>query len=232
MLVSRRRTTPRFRPAGAIRAGVLLAGAAVLEPYRVCAFAVVRRPVGRTSSTRATSWTQALIGFGRGEYLGIGPRARGVPEALLSSGGTQRLHLCRDRGGAWLVRRTGHPGAAGIPHGADVRGSGAALFAGGTGLRVGLLAYGAALLIGIQTIINVGVNTGCAADQGPHAPVRQLRRQQPARVFRRCRAGVARGLRIPTVRSLQPALGSRRATCPRLKTQGLAREPAWRNGRA
>lgn len=146
--------------------GVLLAGAAVIEPYRVVRLLTFIDPWADQLDS-GYQLTQALIGFGRGEYLGMGlgesvqklfylPEAHNdfiyavIAEELGLTGAIGLLALL-----AFLTVRMFRIGRDAI---AEER-----VFAGS-------LAYGAGLLIGIQTIINVGVNTGVLPTKGLTLP--------------------------------------------------------------
>ena len=146
--------------------GMLLAGAAVIEPYRVVRLLSFVDPWADQLDA-GYQLTQALIGFGRGEYLGIG-----------LGDGVQKLFYLPEAHNdfiyAVIAEELGLVGALGvlallgfltvrmfrIGHRAGEAGQAFA----------GLVAYGAGLLIGIQTIINVGVNTGVLPTKGLTLP--------------------------------------------------------------
>ena len=145
---------------------VLLAGAAVLEPYRVVRLLTFTDPWADQLDA-GYQLTQALIGFGRGEFLGLSlgegvqklfylPEAHNdfiyavIAEELGLVGALSVLALL-----AFLTVRMFGIGRHAL---ASKR-----AFA-------GLLAYGAGLLIGVQTLINVGVNTGVLPTKGLTLP--------------------------------------------------------------
>ena len=150
----------------ALLGGTMLAAAAVVEPYRVVRLLTFIDPWADQLDT-GYQLTQALIGFGRGEYVGIGlgegvqklfylPEAHNdfiyavIAEELGLAGALGVLALL-----AFLAVRMFRIGRVAV---LEER-----VFA-------GLLAYGAGLLIGIQTIINVGVNTGVLPTKGLTLP--------------------------------------------------------------
>ena len=150
----------------ALLGGTMLAAAAVVEPYRMVRLLTFIDPWADQLDT-GYQLTQALIGFGRGEYVGIGlgegvqklfylPEAHNdfiyavIAEELGLAGALGVLVLL-----AFLAVRMFRIGRVAV---LEER-----VFA-------GLLAYGAGLLIGIQTIINVGVNTGVLPTKGLTLP--------------------------------------------------------------
>ena len=150
----------------ALLGGAMLAAAAVVEPYRLVRLLTFIDPWADQLDT-GYQLTQALIGFGRGEYVGIGlgegvqklfylPEAHNdfiyavIAEELGLAGALGVLALL-----AFLAVRMFRIGRVAV---LEER-----VFA-------GLLAYGAGLLIGIQTIINVGVNTGVLPTKGLTLP--------------------------------------------------------------
>ena len=150
----------------AIVACLFLGVAAVLEPYRVERLLTFRDPWA-AAFDGGYQLTQALIAFGRGGFLGAGV-GEGVqklfylPEphndfiyaviaeelglvgaiAVLALLGFVTIRCCRIAPDAVAERR---------------------VFA-------GMLVYGAALLLGLQTLINVGVNTGALPTKGLTLP--------------------------------------------------------------
>lgn len=145
---------------------VLLAGAAVLEPYRVVRLLTFTDPWADQLDA-GYQLTQALIGFGRGEFSGLGlgegvqklfylPEAHNdfiyavIAEELGLFGAVGILGLL-----AFVTVRLFGIGRAGLASQRAFAGS---------------LAYGAGLLIGIQTLINVGVNTGVLPTKGLTLP--------------------------------------------------------------
>ena len=145
---------------------VLLAGAAVLEPYRVVRLLTFIDPWADQLDS-GYQLTQALIGFGRGEYLGLG-----LGESVQKLFYLPEAH--NDFIYAVIAEELGLFGALailGLLAFLTVR-----LFGiGGRALAsqrsfAGLLAYGAGLLIGVQTLINVGVNTGVLPTKGLTLP--------------------------------------------------------------
>lgn len=150
----------------AILGGIALAVAAVWDPYRVARLVTFLDPWA-SQFDGGYQLTQALIGFGRGEFFGLGlgegvqklfylPEAHNdfifavVAEELGLLGAVALLALL----GFLALRMFGIGRRAVV---AEHR------FA-------GLAAYGAALLIGLQTIINVGVNTGVLPTKGLTLP--------------------------------------------------------------
>lgn len=146
--------------------GLLLVGAAVIEPYRVTRLLSFVDPWANQLDT-GYQLTQALIGLGRGEYLGTG-----------LGDGVQKLFYLPEAHNdfiyAVIAEELGLVGALGVlallgfltvrmfrigRRAVDVE----QVFAGS-------LAYGGGLLIGIQTIINVGVNTGVLPTKGLTLP--------------------------------------------------------------
>ena len=150
----------------AILACLCLGVAAVLEPYRVERLLTFRDPWA-AAFDGGYQLTQALIAFGRGGFLGVGigegvQKLFYLPEphndfiyaviaeelglvgaiAVLAVLGFVTIRCCRIARDAVDERR---------------------VFA-------GMLAYGAALLLGIQTVINVGVNTGALPTKGLTLP--------------------------------------------------------------
>ena len=150
----------------ALLGSILLGGAAVLEPYRVVRLLTFIDPWADQLDS-GYQLTQALIGFGRGEYLGMGlgegvqklfylPEAHNdfifavIAEELGLVGALSLVALL-----ALLTLRMFRIGRNAM---ADDRRFAASL------------AYGAGLLIGVQTIINVGVNTGVLPTKGLTLP--------------------------------------------------------------
>ena len=150
----------------AILGGIALAVAAVWDPYRVARLVTFLDPWA-SQFDGGYQLTQALIGFGRGEFFGLGlgegvqklfylPEAHNdfifavVAEELGLLGAVALLALL----GFLALRMFGIGRRAVV---AEHR------FA-------GLAAYGAGLLIGLQTIINVGVNTGVLPTKGLTLP--------------------------------------------------------------
>lgn len=150
----------------ALLGGVGLASMAVLEPYRLERMATFLDPWASPFGS-GYQLTQALIAFGRGEFLGLGlgegvqklfylPEAHNdfiyavVAEELGLVGALAVLALL-----GFVTIRTFHIGRCAI---AEQR-----IFA-------GLLACGAAMLIGVQTVISVGVNTGVLPTKGLTLP--------------------------------------------------------------
>ena len=150
----------------ALAGGAALALAAVWDPYRVVRLATFLDPWA-SQFGGGYQLTQALIGFGRGEMLGLGlgegvqklfylPEAHNdfifavAAEELGLVGAVALLALL-----GFLTLRMFGIGRQAV---AEQRG-----FA-------GLVAYGAALLIGVQTVVNVGVNTGVLPTKGLTLP--------------------------------------------------------------
>ena len=146
--------------------GMLLAGAAVIEPYRVVRLLSFVDPWADQLDA-GYQLTQALIGFGRGEYLGIG----------LGEGVQKLFYLPEAHNDfiyAVIAEELGLVGALGVLAllgFLTVRMFGIGRRAVEAGqVFAGSLSYGAGLLIGIQTIINVGVNTGVLPTKGLTLP--------------------------------------------------------------
>ena len=146
--------------------GIALGAAAVWDPYRVVRLVTFLDPWAAQFDS-GYQLTQALIGFGRGEIFGLGlgegvqklfylPEAHNdfiysvVAEELGLVGATALLGML-----AFLAMRLFHIGRCAA---AEQR-----VFA-------ALAAYGAALLIGVQTAINIGVNTGVLPTKGLTLP--------------------------------------------------------------
>ena len=146
--------------------GIALAVAAVWDPYRVVRLVTFLDPWAAQFDS-GYQLTQALIGFGRGEIVGLGlgegvqklfylPEAHNdfiysvIAEELGLTGAVAVLALL-----AFVaVRMLGIARRAALEQ---------RTFA-------ALVAYGAALLIGAQTAINVGVNTGVLPTKGLTLP--------------------------------------------------------------
>ena len=150
----------------ALLGGAVLGLAAVWDPYRVTRLATFLDPWA-TQFDSGYQLTQALIGFGRGDLLGLGlgegvqklfylPEAHNdfiyavVAEELGLVGTLALLALL-----GFLTLRMFGIGRRAV---AEQR-----IFA-------GLAVYGGALLIGVQTVINVGVNTGVLPTKGLTLP--------------------------------------------------------------
>ena len=150
----------------ALLGGAMLAAAAVVEPYRVVRLLTFMDPWADQLDT-GYQLTQALIGFGRGEYVGIG----------LGEGVQKLFYLPEAHNDfiyAVIAEELGLVGALGVL--ALLAFLAVRMFRIGRvavleeRVFAGLLAYGAGLLIGIQTIINVGVNTGVLPTKGLTLP--------------------------------------------------------------
>lgn len=150
----------------ALLGGLALAAAAVVQPYRVERMVTFLDPWA-TQFDGGYQLTQALIAFGRGGYTGLG----------LGEGVQKLFYLPEAHNDfiyAVIAEELGFAGAVGV----------LALFAvitvrllriaraASAGRRVfaALLAYAAALLIGGQAVINVGVNTGVLPTKGLTLP--------------------------------------------------------------
>ncbi len=195
--------------------GILLAGAAVIEPYRVVRLLSFVDPWADQLDA-GYQLTQALIGFGRGEYLGIG----------LGEGVQKLFYLPEAHNDfiyAVIAEELGLLGALGIL--ALLGFLTVRMF--GIGRRAvaaeqmfaGSLAYGAGLLIGIQTIINVGVNTGVLPTKGLTLPFVSF----GGNSLLVCSAAVALALRVDYEyqRSIASSgAGVTASDLPSLKTQG------------
>ena len=150
----------------AVLGGIALAAAAVWDPYRIVRL-VTFLDLGRAVRQRISAHAGAhWVRTGRDPRPRPGPRRT---EALLSPGSAQRLHLFGDRRGAglgWGGCRAGPAFAFVTVRILCIARAAAAeqrTFA-------ALVAYGAALLIGAQTVINVGVNTGVLPTKGLTLP--------------------------------------------------------------
>ncbi len=154
-----------FALLGLLAGGALIA-LAMLQPYRVARMATFLDPWA-VQFDGGYQLTQALIAFGRGEFFGLGlgegiqklfylPEAHNdfiyavIAEELGLVGALAVLALL-----GFLALRIFRIGRRAVTEGR--------LFA-------GLVAYGAALLIGMQTLINVGVNTGVLPTKGLTLP--------------------------------------------------------------
>lgn len=150
----------------AIVGGVALAVAAVWDPYRVARLVTFLDPWA-SQFDGGYQLTQALIGFGRGEFFGLG----------LGEGIQKLFYLPEAHNDfifAVVAEELGLLGAVAIM--ALLAFLSLRMF--GIGRRAilaeqrfaGLAAYGAALIIGLQTVINVGVNTGVLPTKGLTLP--------------------------------------------------------------
>lgn len=150
----------------AVLGGMALAAAAVWDPYRVERLATFLDPWARQFDS-GYQLTQALIGFGRGEILGQGLGT-----------GVQKLFYLPEAHNDFIysviAEELGLVGAVailGLLAFVTVRILGIARRAAAEQRTfAALLAYGAALLIGAQTVINVGVNTGVLPTKGLTLP--------------------------------------------------------------
>ena len=150
----------------ALIAGLALAAAAVLQPYRVERLVTFLDPWA-TQFDSGYQLTQALIAFGRGGYLGLG----------LGEGVQKLFYLPEAHNDfvyAVIAEEFGLVGAVGVLALFAIitvrmfRIARAAVMA--RRLFAGLLAYAAALLIGGQAIVNAGVNTGVLPTKGLTLP--------------------------------------------------------------
>ena len=150
----------------ALLGGIVMAVAAVIEPYRVVRLLSFMNP-WEDPYNASYQLAQALIGFGRGEFFGIG-----------LGDGIQKLFYLPEAHNDFIyvviaeeLGLAGALGALGLLGFLTLR-----LF--GIGRRAvaeerifaGSLAYGGGLLIGIQTIINIGVSTGMLPTKGLTLP--------------------------------------------------------------
>ncbi len=150
----------------ALLACLMLPAIAVLEPYRVERLLTFRDPWA-SAFGGGYQLTQALIAFGRGEFFGLG-----IGE------GVQKLFYLPEPHNdfiyAVIAEELGLVGAIGV-----------LALLGYLAIRIcriardalderrvfaGMVAYGVALLLGIQTVINVGVNTGVLPTKGLTLP--------------------------------------------------------------
>ena len=150
----------------AVLGGMALAAAAVWDPYRVVRLATFLDPWASQFDS-GYQLTQALIGFGRGGIFGLG-----------LGEGVQKLFYLPEAHNDFIysviAEELGLLGAAavvGLLAFVAVRIFGIARRAAAHGHTfAALLAYSAALLIGAQTVINVGVNTGVLPTKGLTLP--------------------------------------------------------------
>jgi cell division protein FtsW len=150
-------------------AGAALAGLVLWQPYRLARLEAFLNPWAEdVQFGSGYQLTQALIAFGRGEWFGVGlgeglQKLFYLPEAHTDfifavvaeeTGALGALALCGAL--AWLVLR-------GLAHGraAEERGDRFAAH----------LAYGAALVLGVQMLISLGVNTGLLPTKGLTLPL-------------------------------------------------------------
>ena len=147
-------------------AGLLLAALSVLQPYRLARLVTFLDPWAVAYGS-GYQLTQALIAFGRGDLFGLGLGA-----------GIQKLQYLPEAHNdfifAVVAEELGLVGAL-IVFGLLIalvlrifRIGGQALAEGR--MFAGYLAYGTALLVGIQCVINVGVNTGTLPTKGLTLP--------------------------------------------------------------
>lgn len=150
----------------AVLGGIALAVAAVWDPYRVVRLVTFLDPWANQFDS-GYQLTQALIGFGRGEIFGLG-----------LGEGVQKLFYLPEAHNDFIysviAEELGLLGAGAVLGAlafVAVRILGIARRAAAAGRTFpALLAYGAALLIGVQTVINVGVNTGVLPTKGLTLP--------------------------------------------------------------
>ena len=156
----------RYFAAAAAALGLALGATALLDAYRVKRLTTFLDPWA-SQFDGGYQLTQALIGFGRGEIFG-----RGLGD------GVQKLHYLPEAHNdfifAVIAEELGLLGAAGLVALLGFvtwRMLGIARRAIAEGrMFAGFVAYGAALLIGVQTVINVGVNTGVLPTKGLTLP--------------------------------------------------------------
>ena len=192
--------------------GMLLAGAAVIEPYRVVRLLSFVDPWADQLDA-GYQLTQALIGFGRGEYLGIG----------LGEGVQKLFYLPEAHNDfiyAVIAEELGLVGALGVLAllgflTVRMLGIGRRAVAVGQ-VFAGSLAYGAGLLIGIQTIINVGVNTGVLPTKGLTLPFVSF----GGNSLLVCSAVVALALRVDYEQQRRVDLSGAGLAMGRFRTQG------------
>ena len=150
----------------AMLGGIALAAAAVWDPYRVVRLVTFLDPWAAQFDS-GYQLTQALIGFGRGGMLGLG-----------LGEGVQKLFYLPEAHNDFIysviAEELGLVGAVAVLAllaFVTVRILGIARRAAAEQRTfAALLAYGAALLIGAQTVINVGVNTGVLPTKGLTLP--------------------------------------------------------------
>jgi cell division protein FtsW len=149
-----------------LAAALLLALLSVLQPYRVQRLVTFLDPWSEAFGS-GYQLTQALIAFGRGEWFGLG----------LGEGIQKLFYLPEAHNDfifAVIVEELGLVGAVGVfvlLMAIALR----ILRIGHEALReeryfAGYLCYGCALLIGVQCLINVGVNTGMLPTKGLTLP--------------------------------------------------------------
>ena len=150
----------------ALAGGAALALAAVWDPYRVARLATFLDPWA-SQFDGGYQLTQALIGFGRGEMLGLG----------LGEGVQKLFYLPEAHNDFIFAVAAEELGLVGVVAMLALLGF-LTLRMFGIGRQAiaeqrafaGLVAYGAALLIGVQTVVNVGVNTGVLPTKGLTLP--------------------------------------------------------------
>ena len=153
----------------ALAAAAALAALVLWQPYRLQRLEAFLNPwAADVQFGSGYQLTQALIAFGRGEWFGVGlgeglQKLFYLPEAHTDfifaviaeeTGVVGALALCAAL--AWLVLR-------GLQHGrvAELRGDRFAA----------ALAYGAALMLGVQMLVSLGVNTGLLPTKGLTLPL-------------------------------------------------------------
>lgn len=146
--------------------GALLAALSVWQPYRMQRLAAFLDPWAEAYGS-GYQLTQALIAFGRGEWLGMG-----------LGEGVQKLFYLPEAHNDFIFAVIGEElgviGAVGVLTVLTWLVLRIFRFAGET-LRdghhlAGYLCYGAGLLLGLQALINVGVNTGMLPTKGLTLP--------------------------------------------------------------
>ncbi len=150
----------------AVLGGIALAAAAVWDPYRIVRLVTFLDPWAAQFDS-GYQLTQALIGFGRGEILGLG-LGQGVQKLFyLPEAHNDFIYsvIAEELGLVGAVAVLGLLAFVTVRILCIARAAAAEqrTFA-------ALVAYGAALLIGTQTVINVGVNTGVLPTKGLTLP--------------------------------------------------------------
>lgn len=142
------------------------AAIAVSQPYRLARLTTYIDPWSHQFDS-GYQLTQALIAFGRGEWLGVG-----LGNSIQKSFYLPEAHT--DFVFAVLAEETGLVGAlivTGLLIGLTLRALYIGLQAQQRGLTFsGYLAYGIGLLFGMQSLINIGVNTGLLPTKGLTLP--------------------------------------------------------------
>jgi cell division protein FtsW len=141
-------------------------GAGLISPYRLQRVTSFLDPWEDPFNT-GYQLSQALIAFGRGEWLGVG-LGNGIQKQFFPSGGPYGLHCIGRRRGA-------RPGRdAGVDRGIRVPDLAGLLDRGARGGRrrafAAYVAQGIGLGLGLQAFVNIGVNVGMLPTKGLTLP--------------------------------------------------------------